>query len=259
MKKRNIVTIGLAVVLLTFAVGVSLVLAGTDRSPTKDTSCYFNFSDQCANSPTKLQVEASDDNNSGCAATIDTFVGWDLTGITQTIGSGELTMTATSQSTASGTITFELYAPDSDAWTEDGTAPGHGTQLATATLSDAGGTYPKKLVFGGTGNTADANAIGAHFDARKGGVASVGIRMISGCGQSATIFFEDREGTVGGVSSSENEPDLILKTGPDFTAVDFYSFRSGGTADMTMIGLGLLVAVGLLVGTGYTLAKRRRA
>ncbi len=42
-------------------------------------------------------------------------------------------------------------------------------------------------------------------------------------------------------------------------AITFASFRSGGTADMTMIGLGLLVAVGLLVGTGYTLAKRRRA
>lgn len=202
-------------VLLVITAGVAY--AGTVRSPLKDTACEITAGGACG-SPFGVQVEGSAHPITGaCSAALVGFVGWDLSGVTSTIETAQLTMTTFNVLGAPATpVEIQLFAPTTHDWTENGatTSPGSsGATLATTSVVLTNGTTPQTIVFGGVTNPADATTLGTHFNGLKSpGPATIGVRIASGtCGAvSVFVAFNDRENFAGQGNPGDTEPDLLL-------------------------------------------------
>ncbi len=245
---------------------VSMVQAGTDRTATKDTTCFLG-SAQCADG---FGVAPAAGNLGGTPSDpcIDSQLGymaWDLSGITQTIGSAELTLSTYNVTGISGPLTFELFAIEdaSETWgpddvnppTED-TSVGDSGVLATNTATLTPGTTPQTVVFGGAGNTVDADTLGNYFETKRPATsATVGIRIADGCSLSTVINFEDAN-DAGGTGA---DPDLIMRTGTGFTAIEMSSWQVASSENALLAGTVLLVVVTLILGTGMVFIKRQHA
>jgi len=239
----------LSVILLALLIMIpaSLTSAGTLRTATKDTTCQAGST--CADG-FGVQIVSSN-IPSACSDSQIGYVGWNLSSISTAIQSAELTLKTYNVSGApGGALTFELVTPASHSWTEGGSDPGYGTVIATTTATLSDGVATQSVTFGGSGNTAAANAIGVYFEAlRTGGApadSTIGIRISGGCTTSTSISFNDSENT-GSVASSD--PDLIFYTGPGATAITLTALSavSGPAAPYallaTVIGLAALALV----------------
>ena len=219
----NLSRISAIVLALLMLIPVSLASAGTHRTATKDTTCLAGG--VCSDGY-GVQV-ASSNLPSACSDSQIGYIGWNLSTLTTPVQSAELTLTTYNVTGSPGALTFELVTPASHTWTEDGSDPGYGTVIATTTATLTNGTSPQTVTFGGSGNTAAANAMGAYFqDIRDNGapsIATIGVRISGGCLVGTNISFNDSENS-GSVASSD--PDLIFYTGPGATAVTLASLTA---------------------------------
>lgn len=230
---------------LLIMVPVSLANAGTFRTATKDTTCLAGGT--CADGY-GIQIVSSNIPTS-CSDSQISYIGWNLSTLSTTIQSAELTLKtySVSGSPPDGPLTFELVTPASHSWTEDGSDPGYGTVIATTTATLTDGMSMQTVTFGGSENTVGANAIGAYFQAiRNDGapsIATIGIRISGGCTTSTSISFNDSENT-GSVASSD--PDLILYTGANATAITLSTLTAsaGSTPSLPLLAalIGLTAA-----------------
>ncbi len=211
MKKPILGLVALLSVLLVLS---GIVVAGTKRSPTLDTTC--------ANGSCTSSAELVVSTNKGLGLTctvVDaiSYIKWDLTANAgDTIAHAQLTLTSSPTdgiyTSDSGTYTFALVEPNNHTWTAGGSDPGYGNVLATsaATAITPGG---------GESVGFQSDALGAYFNSLKGGTASVGVIMTDGCESFGSIaLFED--------DGSTNEPDLIFYTGPGATAITLASLTA---------------------------------
>lgn len=261
-KVRGWLIVTFVLVILTTGV----VAAGTFRSPSKDTACQVTSGGLCGNgSGVAVQASQNPGNPSLCTpVSLVGFVGWDLSGITQSIGSAELILTTyrVTGAPTSTPVTFELFEPLTHDWSEVGAvSPGSsGNTLATTSvlLENLTGT-PQTVVFSGS----DAVALGAYFNnLRSPGPATVGIRISGGCTASTVVYFNDRENTgnlPGGAAATE--PDLLLFTP---TAVSLQSVgASSQSQGLPMVAFGaaaflvLLVAGVTYLGPAWRSQKRQ--
>ena len=216
--------IGVALILLLSLLSMTFIVkAGTYRVPSKDTSCAGGSAaggicqDQLGVTTTGSNIASP-----SCSGNVG-YVAWDLgsEGLTATLASAKLTFTTYAVSAApDADLTFALVTPNNHTWTEGGTNPGNGTELATAVVRLSDGASAQQVVF-------QSDALGAYFDGLKGGTASVGVVIKSGCTLSTVVNFEDTDRS-GGVAS--NAPDLIFYTGPGATAVTLASLTATGAA-----------------------------
>lgn len=247
--KRLIPWLLLTVALILLPVG--LALAGSDRSPSKDTTCANGGA--CADN---FGIQSTGSNTpSPCSNGQLGYIGWDLSGVVGTITTAELTLTTYSVSgapAAPNAVEFQLVEPNSQSWTEDGTDPGlTANVLATASSVLSNGTSAQTVTFGGSGNPTDAATLGAYLENLKAsGAATVGIRISGGCTLNTSVAFNDSENTGG--QSGDTEPDLLL-FGP--TAVTVQSFRPGDAGNLGLMAAGLLLLV--LAGTVFVVRTRR--
>lgn len=253
-----------AIVLILTITGI--VMAGTYRSPSKDTACDATVNSWCYNNS---GVQPSSSGIAACNPAQVGLIGWDLSGVSGTIDSAQLTLTTyfvTGAPLPPATVTFELYEPSAHDWTEtnaDISLGSSGTTIATATVAltndplPPASPTPQTVVFSGA-------ALGAYFNSLKAtGPATIGVRITEGCGNSALLVsFNDRENSgnlPGGAAATE--PDLILFTP---TAVSLSSFTPAGEAPNSTGTTFLVIgALGLAVmATSYAalpmLRKRKR-
>lgn len=223
----------------------SFAMAGTSRSPAKDTTCMANAGGACGNG-FGITPQSSLNPGGSCVVMQISLIGWDLAALSGPITSAELTLTTYNVSGApTGVpVEFELFAPVSHDWTEDGQSPGSsGTTLATTAVLLTNGQTPQTVIFGGSANPGDADTLGAHFESlRTTGSATVGVRITDGCSPSTIVFFNDREDTgelPGGAEATE--PDLLLFTP---TAVNLQNFRAttGQPATWLLLVVGIVAA-----------------
>lgn len=243
-----------ALLLAMFLLPATLVTAGTDRSPSKDTTCQVGgaCADNFGIQPTGSNLPAP------CSNGQLGYIGWDLSGVSGTVSTAELTLTTYSVTGAPAsptTVEFQLVEPNTQSWTENGNDPGlTGNVLATTSAILANGSSPQTVTFGGSSNPADATSLGTYFEGLKGsGNATVGIRISGGCTLNTFVAFNDSEnsgGLTGGAAATE--PDLILFSP---TAIGSYSFRAGNSEVNVMAGL---IAVALVVGLISALVLWRR-
>ncbi len=223
--------------------------AGSYRSPSLDTSCD---SSTCYTGY-KLIVSGGYvlANPGACTADLVSYIKWDLTGnASDTIGHAKLTLTTSPAdsvfTTTPGTYTFALVQPNNHTWTESGANPGYGAVLATSSptaVTSAGG---QQVVF-------ESDALGTYFNGLKGGLASVGVVVTSGCTSiNHTILFHDR------ASGSAVEPDLIFWPGAGPTSVALAEFSTHDAAPTWPLYAGL-GALALLAVVGVRLSQRRAA
>jgi len=241
-------------------VPAGFAIAGTSRSPSKDTTCQKSGS--CANN---FGVQLTGSNLGAtppekCSNGQFGYIGWNLSGVSGTTATAELTLTTYSVSGAPASptaVVFQLVEPNTQNWTENGTDPGlKSNVLATTSVVLSNGSAPQTVSFGGSANPADASTLGSYFQNLKGvgdGTATVGVRISDGCTLSTFVAFNDRENTgnlAGGASATE--PDLLLFSP---TSVGFYSFRAGSAGTGTLILAGVLLATVLV--SGAALLRRR--
>lgn len=243
MKKKKVL-LGLVIALLIMAVGVIAVSAqGVELTSTRDTTCFPTFgSPQCFDG-FGIQPGASQSPAGGCTPSQTGYVAWDLTNINETINSAEVTFTTyNAVGVGANPVIFEIYEP-AGPWTEGGDDPGPQTGNVVATHSQVIAGPGETVTFGG----ASAAAIGAYFEGKRGGEASLGIRISDGCSQSTIVSFDDQNGTGG-----QAAPQLQLG---DPTAVAVDSFSANNNVSPVM-GVGLLLVVVLLLG-GFVAIRRR--
>lgn len=255
--------------LILMVITAGVANAGTTRSPLKDTICDITAGSWCY-SPSGIQVEGSTHPVTGdCSAALVSFIGWDLSDISGTIATAQLTLTTYFVIGAPATpVEIQLFAPTTHDWTENGdtVSPGSsGATLATTSVVLNDGWTPQTVVFGGATNPTDAATLGAYLNSLKSpGPATVGVRIASGnCGPvSVVVAFNDREDTgslPGGATATE--PDLLLF---DPTAISL-SFMDTGNPNQSFY-TAALVAVALLLSVTLVavyrvpaVLKRKRA
>jgi hypothetical protein len=249
MNKKKVM-LWLIIGLLIMSVGV-IGVSAVGRTPVKDTTCYPTIpSPQCFNG---FGIQPGASLVGGvCSVSQNGYVGWDLTGVASTINTAQVTFTTYNVVGATAApIVFELYEPGGP-WTVDGDDPGPqtGNGIVTASVVLTG---PNQTVTFGGDSGADALALGAYFDGKRGGEASVGIRIVGGCSQSTVALLNDMENT-GGLQG-DTQPDLILRS-PTAVAVDSFS-ANNGVSPVVWVGLLLVVVLGL--GAFVTMRRRDSA
>ncbi len=210
MKKALVGSATLLIVLIVFA---GVVTAGTKRSPSKDTTCDGIGCDNA----TELALNSTAGFGATCVTDIISYIAWDLTANAgDTLASAKLTLTTSPTDAVytsdAGTYTFALVQPNNHTWTTTGSDPGFGSELATSSSVSVSSGGGEQVVF-------QSDALGAYFNSLKGGIASVGVVIKSGCETiGSTVLIED--------AGSTNEPDLIFYTGPGATAVTLASLTA---------------------------------
>jgi hypothetical protein len=256
--KKRFQWFALFVMILFLMTTAAVVMAGTYFSPSKDIMCDAEAGSWCENG---FGIQAGSSGIGACIPDQVGFIGWDMSNIGDEISSAQLTLTTYDVSGVppGGTITFELFVPSTQDWTEDGSQPspgGAGTAIASTSVALANGTAPQNVVFGGNADPADADALGVYFESlRASGVATVGVRISSGCSLGTLVAFNDREDSgelPGGADATE--PDLIFFTP---TAVSLGSINAVGQVQ-NGAGVALFIAALLLLGTGTVVYYRRR-
>ncbi len=253
------IQIWLTLTLLLVVLTTGVVVAGTFRSPSKDTTCQVTTGGLCEDE-TGILAQASQNPGDPLLCTPVSavgFIGWDLSMITEQIGSAELVLTTYRVTGAPTTtpVTFELFEPSTHDWSEDGAvSPGSsGNTIATTSvlLANVTGT-PQTVVFGGS----DAVALGAYFNnLRSPGPATVGIRISGGCTASTLVYFNDKENTgnlPGGAPATE--PDLLLFSP---TAVSVAAIGASSQSHSGAL-VALLIAAVLVLGAGTAVYYRRQ-
>jgi len=241
---------------------VSAILAGTYRSPNKDTTCGVTADDSNCYNKSGIYVETSGNPDSGAcdAPRYVGYIGWDLSSESGTWEGASLKLFAYDTSGGGPTYEFSLYPANNDSWTETGTNPGYdNTTLlakASADLSSASKTNMVPIEF-------VSNELGTYFLNKKGGEATIAVVMTGGCSLNASVWFEDADGTGGSAPTSANEPDLVFWSGDVVngtpTAVEVTSFKaetnSDGSTNWPMLaGLFALAAV-VIAGVGYSVRR----
>ncbi len=221
--------IGITSLVVVFFVLAGTVLAGTFRSPNRDTTCDGSGCDNA----TELAASAS--SFSGvCVTDLRSYIAWDLaTDPGVNIANAKLILTTSAPdgtfTTDAGTYAFALVQPNNHTWTVGGSDPGFGPVLATSAATAVTAAGGQQVVF-------QSDALGTYFNGLRGGTASVGVIMTSGCAAiGSLVLFQDK--------GSANEPDLIFYTSSGGNAVTLSTFRA---ADPTM-NWPLIVVVLLLV------------
>ena len=188
MNKKKIL-ISLVFCLLVISIGVMAVSAQTIVDVLRDTTCYPSFGGQCGDA-FGLEPAASASPAGGCTATQNAYVAWNLAGIQDPITSAQLTFTVsnvTGQTAAP--LVFEMYEP-AGPWTVDGNDPGPQTGNVKATKSQVITGAGEMVTFDGAG-------VAAYFESKRGGEASVGVRIADGCSASTKVTFYDSDQTQG--------------------------------------------------------------
>jgi hypothetical protein len=263
MNKRKYVKLFTLLMIPLILIPTITVVAGTYRSPSKDTYCDAQEGEWCDNG---YGVQAGSSGIGACNPDQVGFIGWDLSSVTQTIETAQLTLTTYDVSGVppAGVIVFELFIPSTQSWSEDitQTSPGaSGSTLASTSVALTNGTNPQTVVFGGA-NINDAETLGAYFDGLStGSSATVGVRISGGCSLGTLVAFNDREDSgelPGGAAATE--PDLILFTP---TAVSLSSLNASGqdsAANNTLfLAIGALVLTLAAVALLSALRKRNAA
>lgn len=238
-----------------------VAVAGTDRSPSKDTTCEASAGGTCFD---QFGVYMDSGGTGGnCIPSAVGFVGWDLSAITATIDSAELTMTTYTVAGATALpVEIQLYVPSNHTWTENGTSPGSsGTTLAATSVVLTNGATPQEVVFGGAGDPADADALGAHLNSLKAtGSATVGVRISANCEPdgSTVIVFNDMEnsGSLPG-GAAATEPDLILADPTAISLLSVDAIQPGGYT-AALFAVVLLLVVTLVAVRLYRTSFSRR-
>ncbi|MCB8983277.1 MAG: hypothetical protein H6659_05620 [Ardenticatenaceae bacterium] len=236
--------------------------AGTFRSPAKDTMCSAEAGTWCANG---YGVQAVSSGIYACIPDQVGFVGWDLSSVTETIGSAQVSLTTYDVSGAPQPPTglvFELFVPASQDWTEsiDQASPGSsGAILASTTIALANGSEPQTVVFGGSSKPTDAATLGAYFESIKTtGPATVGVRISGGCLLGTVVAFNDREDTgnlPGGAAATE--ANLILFS-PTAVSVSSLSASREMNNVSAFVAIGLVSLSGIAAGSGLLKLRKRR-
>ncbi len=228
---------------------VSTVMGqGQFRSPTKDTACDpLDCSDNL-----NLITQTGQDINGNCTVpNLVSYVGWNLSGVADSIGSASLTLTTTTDGlgTEPGTYDFTLVEPTNHAWTVNGSNPGFGAEIDSVTGVVITGADGQQVTF-------TSDALGAYFEGLRIGAdptnATIGIVLTGGCAPvgGSIVSFEDEE--VGFVDAGE--PDLIFFPGPGATAV---SLSETGAASDGLNPSVLFGGAALLVATAWALLSLR--
>lgn len=210
MKKKQMIRVVLVVMILGVMI-TATVTAQSPYNPTKDIWCEANLGGGCLNGFGLSTIS----QQSACDTQRVAFIGWDLSGVTQIIGSAELVLTSyfISEAPLSPTeVVFQLFSPSTQDWTEATTSsPGDaGTTLATRRVVLVDGATPQTVVFGGSANEDDAEALGNYLDSlRASGSATVGVRITGGCLENTVVNFNDREQSGG---TAVAPPSLFLFT-----------------------------------------------
>lgn len=223
------------------------VLAGSFRSPSKDTTCDGS---NCDNS-LKLAVRGSLGFGSTCTTDYISYIAWDLTSnVGDSWANAKLTLTTSPTdgvfTTDPGPYTFALVQPNNHTWTPGGSDPGFGSELATSAVVTVTVDGGEKVVF-------QSDALGTYFSGLKGGTASVGVILKSGCASlGSTVLFHDTGSGAGGV----DEPDLIFYPGSGGTAVTLSTFRAADSGPNWPFVAGLVGSLGAALSVSFVLRRR---
>lgn len=182
-------------------------------------------------------LNTQSDSAGGCSVQTAAVMRFDTTGKTGNVESVEVDVPILAAGSLVGNIDLSLAEFPNDFTTSDRSDVG----AILATESFTSGNYPSgSLTFTRSeGSDPLVQAVKSAVDGNEKISFAV---IISAC-------------TIGTPAIQFTLEPTILANVP--TAVDHYSFRPDNSTDYAMMGLGLLV-IGLLVGTGYTVIKRRR-
>ena len=246
--KRSLFIVLTAMLIIATAVSVALAASG----PTAD--AYVRSTSTGTNYGTDVYLSLYT-NGSGCTSQDYSYLKFDLSSVTQTIGRATLTLTtgASPSSVIAGTK-VSLYPVADDGWIESGVgsityanAPVVGTELLAV---DAPTINNQAVVFG---SNLVSTALSTYLQTEAQGdkVASFAVKLTGACNATTTgVRFASKENVTVG-----NRPSLALFTP---TAVTMSTFRSPDPAVNwpLIIGLGALAAV---VTGGLAVTRRRAA
>jgi hypothetical protein len=235
-------------VLVIVVATTSIVRASTFFSPFKDTVCEVFAGGQCENG-FGIAPQSGSFLGGPCNPGQIGLIGWDLSTVSDAVGSAQITLTTYQVEGAQPGIPveFQIFAPTTHTWTEDGAvSPGSsGATLATSSALLSNGLTSQTVVFGGSANPADAILLGEHFEQLRTGSlpesATVGVRISGGCSLSTFVLFND-------LDNSGGLPGDPVTTGPQLflftpTAVQFVSSSASGDAQTPLAPVLLVVAL----------------